>query len=50
MANTEVVVLILKTASELIVYMLPILGVLSGLVFIISWLYQWTFGASRSIR
>lgn len=50
MANTEVINYIIQTTGQLVVYMLPILGILTGLVFCLSLLYQWTFGSAKSIR
>lgn len=49
MANTEVINLIMQTVGELVVYMLPVIALLSGLTFIFSFLIYVTMGWSRRI-
>lgn len=50
MANSEIINLIIQTTAEMVTYMLPVLAILSGLVFVLSFLYQGTFGALKNIR
>jgi len=47
MTNTEVVTEIITMAADFMTYMLPIIGVLAGLQFILSWLFEILFGAGR---
>lgn len=49
MANTEVINLILLTAQDYFHYMLPIIGILSGIVFIFSALMYVTIGLGRRV-
>lgn len=50
MANAELINLIIETVANMLEYMLPVIGLLSGLVFILSFFYQVTFGALKNIR
>lgn len=47
MANTEVITIILQLVSQYFVYMLPIIGVLSGITFMVSFLMSVTMGLGR---
>lgn len=47
MANTDVINLIIDTTSQYFVYMLPIIGFLSGITFMVSWLMSVTLGMGR---
>lgn len=47
MANSEIINLIIQTVADSIHYLLPIIGLLAGLNFIISWLMQVLFGSGR---
>lgn len=47
MANSEVVNLIVSTTAEYFVYMLPIIGILAGITFMVSFLMAVTFGMGR---
>ena len=47
MANTEVINLILQLTKEMLVYMLPIIGLLSGLMLILSFLLHVTINAVK---
>lgn len=47
MANTEVIGLIIDTAQDYFIYMLPIIGVMTGLIYITSFLFAVTLGAVR---
>ena len=49
MANTEIIDLILQTTAEMFTYMLPILGVLTGIVFIGSFIYKVTLGSVKRL-
>jgi len=51
MANTEVVQIIIDTTASSLLYLLPVIAVLSGINFIVTWLMSITFGlARRSFR
>ena len=50
MANHEVVDLIIETTADMFTYLLPVLGVLTGLIFITSLLYSYTLGAVKKIN
>jgi len=51
MANTEVIAVIVQMASDYFKYMLPIIGVMGGIVFIASWLHHSFFSmGSKSFR
>lgn len=50
MANSEIINLIIQTTADMVTYMLPVMAFLSGLVFILSFFYQATFGALKNIR
>jgi len=47
MTNTEVVTAIIEIVQEFMTFMLPIIGVLAGLQFILSWLFEILFGMGR---
>jgi len=47
MANTDVVLLILETARDYFTYMMPIIGILGGIVFIFSAVFAVVFGMGR---
>lgn len=49
MANTEVINLILETTADMLQYMLPIIGILSGIIFIVSFLLYLTVGLGRRV-
>lgn len=49
MANTEVVTVIIETVGDMLVYLLPVIGVMTGLTFITSFLLYVTLGQSRRI-
>lgn len=49
MASSEIVNLILQTAAESMLYLLPVIGIMSGVVFIIGFLFEVTIGSSRKI-
>lgn len=50
MANTEIVDLVLSMTSEMFTYMLPIIGIMTGVVFITSFLFDVTINAYKKIR
>lgn len=50
MANTEIIDLIMATVSEMFVYMLPVIGIMAGIVFITSFLFDVTINAYRKTR
>ena len=47
MANTDIVNLILTTAASTLTYLMPVIGIMTGIVFIFSWLYKITIGAAK---
>jgi hypothetical protein len=47
MANTDVINLILLTVKDYFTYMLPIIGIMAGIVFIFSALMYVTIGLGR---
>lgn len=47
MANTAVIEIILSMTREYLVYMLPIIAVLSGITFIFTMLFSLTIGLGR---
>ncbi len=47
MANTEIIDIIIQTTSEFFIYMLPVIGVMSGIVFLVTWLMSITLGLGR---
>ena len=47
MANSEVINLILQLTKEMLIYMLPIIGLLSGLMLILSFLLHVTINAVK---
>lgn len=49
MANTDVVSLIISTAAQYFTYMLPIIAVLAGITFMVSFLLSVTLGMGRRI-
>jgi len=51
MANTDVIIIIVQMASDYFKYMLPVIGVMGGIVFMASWLHHSIFGmGSKSFR
>jgi len=49
MANEDVVDLVITTVRSMIEYTLPIIGVLAGVTFVLSWLMYILFGLGRRI-
>lgn len=47
MADTGVINLILQVAQSYMIYLLPIIGIMSGIIFIITWLMSITLGFGR---
>lgn len=47
MASSDVVNLIVSVATDSMTYMLPIIAVLAGINFIVSWLMSVTMGLGR---
>lgn len=47
MANIDVINIIVAMAADYFHYMLPVIGVLAGVVFIASWLHSSLFGLGR---
>ncbi len=47
MANTEIITLIPETTAECLTYMIPIIGILAGINFIVSWLMSVTMGMGK---
>jgi len=47
MANTELITIIIDTTGEMFTYMLPILGVMTGIVYITSFILHVTIGAAK---
>ncbi len=47
MANTDLVNLIVSTVSSYFTYMLPIIGILAGISFMVSFLMSVTMGLGR---
>lgn len=50
MANSEVLQLVIDSVSSTIVYMLPIVGFLAGVNFVVGWLMSILFGRHTGIR
>lgn len=50
MANTEIIDLILATVAEMFTYMLPVIGIMSGVIFITSFLFDVTLNAYKRVR
>ena len=38
MANTEVITLILSTTAQFMLYMLPVIAIMAGINFLVTWL------------
>jgi len=49
MANSDVIDIIISTVASSMEYLLPIIGVMIGIFFVISFLYSVTFGAVRKM-
>jgi len=49
MANSDIIDLIVASATNMFDYMMPIIGLMAGLVFITSFLLYITVGVSRKI-
>ena len=47
MANTDVINLIMQTVGEMVVYMLPVIALLSGLMFVFSFLIHVTINSVK---
>lgn len=47
MANTDVITIILDMTRDYFTYMLPIIGVLAGISFIVTFLFSITMGLGR---
>ncbi len=47
MANSEVIDIIIQTTADMLVYMLPVIAVLSGLMLILSFLLHVTINAVK---
>lgn len=47
MANTDVINTIIQLVAEYFTYMLPIVGVLAGITFMVSFFYSVTLGMGR---
>jgi len=47
MANSEVVNLILTTTSDFFTYMMPIIGILAGISFVVSFFFTVVMGMGR---
>lgn len=47
MTNTDVINIILDMVREYFVYMIPVIGVLAGIVFVVSFFMSVVFGAGR---
>jgi len=49
MANTEIIDIIIATTAEAVTYMLPVIGVMTGITFIVSWVMSLTVGLGRRV-
>lgn len=49
MANEDLVILILQMTASYLEYMLPVIGIMAGIIFVVSFLYAVTLGASRKV-
>lgn len=49
MANEEIINLIIQTTADMLVYMLPVIAILSGITLILSFLYAVTLGSVKKI-
>jgi len=49
MANEDVVNLVVAAAADMFQYMLPIIGVLAGITFMVSWLMYLTVGLGNRV-
>lgn len=47
MANTDIINLILTTTADAVTYLLPVLALMTGIVFIFSFLHSITIGSVR---
>lgn len=47
MANTDVINLILSTTSSMLIYMLPVIAILSGIMLILSFLLHVTINSVK---
>lgn len=47
MANTEVINLILQTTAQMLIYMLPVIAILSGLMLVLSFLLHVTINSVK---
>lgn len=47
MANTDIINLIIETTSSMLVYMLPVIAVLSGIMLILSFLIEVTINSVK---
>lgn len=49
MTNTEVVTQLVTIFGEFITFMLPIIGLMAGLAFVVTWLMYITVGIGRRV-
>jgi len=49
MANSDIIDLIIQTTANMLVYMLPVIAVLSGITLLLSFLYAATLGSVKRI-
>lgn len=49
MANDQVIYQILDTTKDMLIYAMPIIGVMAGLMLILSFLYAITIGAVKKM-
>lgn len=47
MANTEIITTIMTMTQSYFTYMLPIIGVMSAITFIVTWFHSVTLGMGR---
>jgi hypothetical protein len=50
MASSEVVNVVIDMASEMLTYLLPVIGVMTAITFVVSMLWYWTIGVARRIH
>ncbi len=50
MANEEIITLILETTASSMTYLMPVIGIMSGVIFIISFLFDITINAYKKTR
>lgn len=47
MANADVINLIISNVATMLLYMMPVVAVMSGIIFIVSWVTHITLGMAR---